>query len=152
MATPYLDLAGFTLRTVMPPGDVQLVEMKAPGYVAARLVIAQSKLDSRLRKRYAIPFATPIPEIVLGWLTALVTPDVYRKRGVDPQDPQIASVEKDRDEAVAEIKEAADSQDGLFDLPLNEAMQTSAITSGGPMGSSQVSPYEWIDIEAEARQ
>ena len=50
------------------------------------------------------------------------------------------------DTAKDEIKEAADSVDGLFDLPLIMAgAATSAITSGGPMGSSSASPYRWTD-------
>lgn len=144
----YLNLAGFTLRTVMPSADVTLVETKAPGFIASQLAIEQSKLDSRLRKRYAAPFIQPFPEIVLGWLTKLVTPEVYRKRGVNPADPQLELVEKQRDEALAEIKEAADSKDGLFDLPVSETSQSSAIISGGPLGYSEASPYTAFDIQA----
>lgn len=90
--------------------------------------------------------ATPVPEIVLGWLTTLVTFKLYRKRGVNPQDPQIeillAEVERTRDE----IKEAADSKDGLFDLPESED-EDSAITTAGPLATSQTSPYVWQDYE-----
>jgi hypothetical protein len=149
VAVLYLNLAAFALRTVMPPGDVQLVEQVAPGFIEARSVMWQSRVDSRLRKRYAIPFASPVPEIVLGWLTTLVTPDVYRKRGCDPTDPHLEQLEKDRDEALAEVKEASDSEEGLFDLPLNEAQQQSAIAVGGPMGTSEASAYDWIDRQAE---
>lgn len=149
MTAPYLDLAGFTLRTVMPSGDVTSVETKAPGFIVAQLAIEQSKLDSRLRKRYAIPFTAPVPEIVLGWLTKLITPEVYRKRGVNPADPQLELCEKDRDAALAEIKEAADSRDGLFDLPLSQSLQTSAVTSGGPLFYSEQSPYTWATLQGQ---
>lgn len=152
MSTPYLNLAAFTDLTVMPNADVSYVETKNPGFIAAQISIQQSRLDSRLRKRYAVPFVAPVPPVVLGWLSKLVTPDVYRKRGVNPSDPQLELVEKDRTTAEAEIKEAADSKDGLFDLPLNETATpvASAIAAGGPLGCSQTSPYDWVDVEAEA--
>lgn len=147
MTTPALDLTGFTLRTVMPSADVALVESKSPGFILAQSIIEESILNSRLRKRYAVPFAAPVPEIVLGWLTKIITPLAYRKRGVNPQDPQLELVEKDRDAALAEIKEAADSRDGLFDLPLSQSLQTSAVTSGGPLFYSEQSPYTSADLQ-----
>lgn len=90
--------------------------------------------------------ATPVPEIVLGWLTTLVTYDLYRKRGVNPQDPQIELLVVEMTNVLAEIKEAADSRDGLFDLPVSED-EDSAVTTGGPLGTSQTSPYVWTDVE-----
>jgi hypothetical protein len=95
---------------------------------------------------YSAP--TPIPQIVLAWLTALVTLRAYRKRGVNPQDPQIDLVVKEADRARDEIKEAADSKDGLFDLPVNEDGD-SAITTAGPLGTSDTSPYSWQDRQAQ---
>lgn len=91
--------------------------------------------------------ATPVPEIVLGWLTTLVTYDLYRKRGVNPQDPQIELLVAEMNTVLDEIKEAADSKDGLFDLPTSED-ENSAVTTGGPLGTSQTSPYVWTDIQA----
>ncbi len=90
--------------------------------------------------------ATPVPETVLGWLVALVTVDLYRKRGVNPQDPTIEMVREDATRALAELKEAADSKDGLFDLPASED-NDSAVTTGGPLGYTEFSPYTWTDIE-----
>jgi hypothetical protein len=91
--------------------------------------------------------ATPVPEIVLGWLTLFVTYDAYRKRGTNPQDPNIASLIEDCKTAADEIKEAADSKDGLFDLPTSEDTD-SAITTGYPLAYSETSPYVWTDVEA----
>lgn len=89
---------------------------------------------------------TPVPEIVLTWLTAMVTYDAYRKRGMNPQDPAGELIVKEYDAAIADLRDAANSKDGLFDLPTNEDAD-SAVTTGGPLGSSQQSPYVWTDIE-----
>jgi hypothetical protein len=91
--------------------------------------------------------STPVPQIVLAWLTTLVTLRAYRKRGVNPQDPQIDLLVKEAEQVRLEIKEAADSKDGLFDLPTNDD-QDSAITTGGPRGHSDASPYAWQDRQA----
>jgi hypothetical protein len=246
MSFPYLDLKGFTARTVMPSGDVAIVEAAHTGFTAQRIAVASSYINARLRKRYgnaqnsynSLPLGqtapgldkagttppdvsltgrptlgslqiilvivaggavgtaqfktsidggmtygavvstaasvklpvdsgyglqvlfspgaysaddiysapTPVPETILGWIVALVTMDLYRKRGVNPQDPTIETVREEAIRALAELKEAADSKDGLFDLPVNENAD-SAITTGGPLGYAEQSPYTWTDIE-----
>jgi hypothetical protein len=233
---PYLDAGGFAVRSVMPTADVQLVTTKEPGFFEAAERRVRSMMESRLRKRYAVPFGasapalvgvgspppaslsgtprvgsiqlalriavagdvgtstfdwssdggltypqtgiataasvalgatglvvsfpagayalgqsyaatTPVPEAALWWLAAILTPEMYRARGVNPQDPQMEQLEKDRDRALAELKEAADSQDGLFDLPLLDAGE-SGITQGGPQAYSETSPYVGFDHQA----
>lgn len=240
---PYLDFAGFTRRTPMPLGDINVVEAKSPGYTVQRIAVAQSYINARLRKRYgagrkgnALPLgqgapaleavgtsppevslsgrpvlgssqfliqitspgglgaaifqwsadngqtwttnvttnttvvlgssgvtanfpvanysadnqyasATAVPEAVLGWMVALVTVDLYLKRGVNPQDPVIEMYRGAADKALAELKEAADSKDGLFDLPTADDGD-SAVTTGGPLGYTETSPYEWTDKQA----
>lgn len=91
--------------------------------------------------------APPVPEIVLGWLTTLVTDDLYRKRGRDPQDPAMVDLRDDVTRTLGEIKEAADSKDGLFDLPVSEDLD-SAVSTGFVLGYSETSPYVAFDIEA----
>lgn len=86
--------------------------------------------------------ATPVPEIVLGWLTTLVTSDTMRKRGVNPQDPGIDMLRESVNQVESELKEAADSKEGLWDLPSTEDSD-SAVTTGGPLGYSDASPYGW---------
>ena len=92
--------------------------------------------------------ATPVPEAVLGWLTDFVTVDVWDRRGRNPQDPLLVTAKERYEQALAELKEAADSKDGLFDLPVSEDLD-SAVTTGGPLGYSETSPYVWTDLEAE---
>ena len=246
---PYLDLAGFQARSLMPATDITTVETVQTGFTVARIAVWSSWINARLRKRYgnspsagnALPLgqqppalvaagtnppsltltgrpvlgsmqvriavqtggavgtatflwssdgstpslgplifssaapvvlgttgvsvscpsgatfsadnvyaaAPPVPETVLGWIVALVTVDLYRKRGVNPQDPQIDLLVKEAERAFAEIKEAADSKEGLFDLPASEDVD-SAVTTGGPMGYSEQSPYVWADRELHA--
>lgn len=93
----------------------------------------------------------PVPETVLQWLTILVTWDCYTKRGRNPQDPLIVDLRDDRVRVLAEIKEAADSKDGLYDLPVSEDRDT-AITTGSPLGYSEQSPYAWIDRQVASLQ
>lgn len=149
----YQTLTEFRLRTVMPSADVDVVEIDTPGFTTKRLEVNSSKINARLRKRYAVPFSAalvPIPEAVLDWLTKLTQWDLYLKRGVDPSDPSIAHVKADKEQADAELLEAANGEIGLFDLPVDETKDASAITKGGPMGYSETSPYVFTTLQAEA--
>lgn len=240
--TPYLDLAGFTSRSVMPAGDISIVETAAPGFTATRITLWTSKINARLRKRYgnALPMGqvppvlvasganppgvtlggrptlgsrtytvqitapgtdgvatfsysldggqtftsggtviaglpgialgtsgvtaifstgtyatsdlyasgTAVPEVVLEWITALVTLDLYRKRGFNPQDPAIMTIREERDRALAELQEAADSETGLLDIAVSDD-GASAVNTGGPLGSAQASPYAWTDDQRD---
>ncbi len=146
MSLPYLTLATFRTRTIAGVGEVDYVEADSPGYTAARIAIRTSWIHQRLRKRYgkSLPFGDPVPEIILGWLTALVTLDVLRKRGLNPQDPTAEMFAADALKAEEEIKEAADSKEGLFDLE-GSAGGASNVTTGGPLGYSEASPYVAFD-------
>ena len=95
--------------------------------------------------------ATPVLEQILSWMTAIAGPDVYRARGVNAADPQIKEVFDAKTEAETQLLEAANGDTGLLDLPVNEDGD-SAITTGGPLGYTETSPYAWTDIqECEGR-
>jgi hypothetical protein len=140
----YLSTNEFKLRTIMPQADVDNLEALEPGYLTATIADWSSWIDGRLRKRYAVPFVAPYPPILLLWLTKLVTRDAYAKRGYNPQSEmdKNAIVEM-ADKVEAEVKEAADSKDGLFDLPLSTSSNASGVSAGGPLGYSERSPYVW---------
>lgn len=138
----YLDSAGLALLSVMPASYISELETTDPGWVDAQLESWSAWLDARLSKRYAAPFSAPYPFAVTNWLQRIVTHRCYLKRGVDPTDAQSAAIEKDANDAMAEVKEAADSESGLFDLPLNNS-RASAITKTAPLGYTEVSPYTW---------
>lgn len=147
-ANSYLDLDEFKARTVMPSEDVEELELRSPGYVLKRLEVWTSRINARLRKRYAVPFGAPIAEIVLGWLADIVTVEAYLRRGWNSADEQAADIKEARETALAEIKEAASSETGLFDLPLRQNTTETGISRGGPLAYSEASPYAWTDIQA----
>jgi hypothetical protein len=149
-STPYIDLAAFRAATLMPGVVVDELETKAPGWILGELTRVSRAIDSRLAKRYEIPFdTTNPPEAVVRWLVAIVTVRAYVKQGVNPDDPQFVLYKEDRDAAVAEITEAADSDTGKFELPRASTSTGTAVTRGGPYGYSETSPYVAFDIQAD---
>ncbi len=144
------DVTAFRLRSDMPGDDVDLLEEREAGYLDATIAGVRADIYARLRKRYDTNFTQGVPEIVWRWLTKIATPDAYRKRGANPSDATIALLEADRTRAYEQIKEAADSVTGLYDLPLLDTADGSAISKGGPLGYSEASPYAWTDSQAEA--
>lgn len=150
MTTSYLDLAGFRAATIAAGEWVDEVEARYPGWIANRLAIESQRIDARLRKRYACPFAAPYPLIVVEWLTAIVTDNMMRKRGIDATDEQAETYSADRTTAEAEMKEAADSVEGLYDLPLRADTSAAGIVAPQVLGYSEASPYVAFDIQAEA--
>lgn len=143
--TPYLDLAGFKGLSLLPEAKIDRVHAENPSFFAATLVERSAHINSRLAKRYAAPFAAPYPEVVLGWLTRLVDRRSLKKAGYDPEDLSAKEIIADEETALAEIKEAADSEKGLFDLPLRADTTASGISKGAPLGYSESSPYVGFD-------
>jgi len=148
----YLTVSEFKSLTIAPAAYVDAIEAAEAGWTLAQLNSLSGWIDGRLRKRYAAPFTAPVPETVRQWLAALVTHVVYLKRGVDPTDREMGNVVAWRDEARAEIKEAADSKDGLFDLPLRADTTTTGIVKGAPLGYAEASPYTWSKLQREAAE
>ncbi len=93
--------------------------------------------------------APPVPETLLRWLTDLVTSDVATRHGVNTNDPLWDKIEKRADLARTQVQEAANSKDGLWDLPLSEDLG-SAVDTGGPTAYSEQSPYAWTYAQERA--
>lgn len=142
----YLTLAEFKTRALLPPEYVDDVESAHAGFTTAQLEsCSKLDIDARLAKRYATPFTAPYPEAIQAWLARIVTHRVFLRRGVDPTDQQAVDVKTDHDDAKKEILEAANSNEGLYDLPLRADTTASGISRGGPRGYSEQSPYVWMD-------
>jgi hypothetical protein len=148
--TGYLSVAQFRVRTVMPQLSVDELEIREPDFLQTRLNDWSAWIDSRLRKRYAAPFVAPYPVVLLHWLTVLVTLDAYGKLGWQPSgESDKVSVVDPAVEAKADIKEAADAKDGLFDLPLRSDTTAEGVSKGAPLFYSETSPYRCADLQAE---
>jgi len=145
----YLDLAEYKEYSVLPAVDIDEVEVIQAGWIDRKLRAASNAVDARLRKRYTVPFVLPYPDQVCDWVARLVDPLVLKKRGVDATDEQFLSIDADAQAAREEIMEAANAETGLFDLPLLDTADASAITKGAPLASSQQSPYVWMDLQEE---
>ena len=148
----YLTVAEFRTRTIMPQQQVDALEVAEPGFLDSALLAGSDWINARLRKRYAAPFATPYPPVVLDWLTRMVTLQAYGKSGWSPgSKSDEASIIDAAKEAREEVKEAADSKEGLFDLPLDTG-DSSAVTKGGPLSYSETSPYRWTTLQGDTGQ
>lgn len=149
----YLDFATFRGLTTIPESYVDDVEKVSPGWVERQLEIGARWLDARLRKRYATPFAAfdalpaeaATPPTVQDWLTRIVTWRVMVRRGIDPNDLQTETIRDEHDTAKAEVLEAANSDEGWFDLPLRTDEDGSALRTSNPKAYSEQSPYVYTD-------
>lgn len=139
--TPYLDLAGYKALSRLPAATIDRVETETTGSIAAILVERSAHINARLTKVYACPFASPYPEIVQGWLARLADAEIVEKAGFQPTDDSALKIEARADVALAEIKEAANAKDGLFDLPLRADTTASGISKNEPLGYGETSPY-----------
>lgn len=95
--------------------------------------------------------APPVPETILRWVTDLVTEDVAVRHGINSNDPLWTKIEGRATLAREQIEKAANTKDGLWDLPVSEDLG-SAVDTGGPRGVAQASPYAWTYRQARAAQ
>jgi hypothetical protein len=145
--TAYLTIDELKLRAVGFPWFDEL-ERDYPGWLDAQLEQESRNIDSRLRKRYAVPFALPAPAKACEWLARLVTHNSHYQRGFRASDDESVELAKtSKTDALAEMKEAADSVVGLYDLPL--ASGASGISKGGPQVYSEQSPYVGFDQQGQ---
>jgi hypothetical protein len=149
--TGYLGVDGFGMRTIMPTEMVARLENKSPGWLQTKLNAKSAWINAKLWKRYAVPFVSPYPEIILDWLAALVTPEAYAKIGFNPSSEQDkSSILEPADQARDEIDEAADAEKGKFELPLRQDTTAPGISRGAPFVYSEQSPYVWADRQSLA--
>lgn len=147
----YLTKTTFGQLTLAPRSYIEEIESQEPQWIDRTLVHWSEWIDDQLRKRYAVPFSEPYPRTVVTWLVALVTPLVYAKVGVDASaDPQFALIMRLYETAFTDIQAAANSKDGLFELPLNAGSVAAGITKTAPLVHTEASPYQWQVVQAEA--
>jgi hypothetical protein len=113
-----------------------LITQAGQAKVEVWLAERSSKIRARLVKRYAVDFTDPgpTPDVILSWLRDLVDHDVQEYVGGAPEGREDEWIAKRAEKADAEIKEAADAENGLFELPIRntDKLGASAINKGGP--------------------
>jgi hypothetical protein len=114
-------------------------------FVEAQCEILEGKLHDQLRNRYAVPFLNP-NATVKGWIAAQVAFLVLLKRGTNPDEAMFAEYRDAAKLARDEIAAAANSDTGLFELPL--------LVSGTPVargfrGISDADPAAWKRRQGE---
>jgi hypothetical protein len=148
----YVTLDHVRRRGVLIPDDVDFQETRYPGIVLERATEVSAFVDAQLIKRYAAPFQTPYPDVVIRWVAILTSYEILVDlRGGNPESPQLVTARERYDRAVAQIAQAADSEKGMFELPLRQTdpLGASAVNAGGPLGYSESSPYHWMDRQRE---
>jgi hypothetical protein len=151
---PYLTLPEFRDLTLTSTEIVDHCETRNPGWIARQLAFHSDRIDSRLRKRYAVPFApaavAPLyPPTITGWLTAVVTPLVMLKAGMAAEDELLVSAKELAAAAEAQLSEAANAATGLFELPLRADTAVGGVSQGAPLAYTETSPYRWRDVQRE---
>lgn len=146
----YLTIAQFKALSVIPASYVDQIETEQAGWTDTQLAAWSAWIDAKLAKRYQVPFGSPAPITVQMWLSRIVTPIAYLKKGIDPTDAQVSAIVADGEAARLEIKEAADSKEGLYELPLLATGPSQGVGKGAPLGYSEQTPYAWTDVQQDA--
>lgn len=131
-----------------------LVKRAGAVWVVTQFRIVSDRIDSLCEKRYATPFQQPYSDTVCGWAAALVLPVFALRMGFAPNDAAIEGSKLSWADlaasAEAQIKEAADAEKGLYQLPLRRDLRGDGVVHGTPLFYSEPGPYDWIDRQAEA--
>lgn len=148
-ATSYLTDDEFKLRTALPSTVVDGIESKTPGWLRAQIVGVSARIEARLGKRYGT-WNEPYPEALKQWVVDIVSANAWLKRGMSQTDDSFQEYKGRHDQAYLEIKEAADSDAGLFDIPESvSGGTTTGIEYGGSHCYSEQSPYAGFDRQAK---
>jgi hypothetical protein len=145
----YVDTAYVKLVGSMPASDIDALELLTPGIVDALSEAVSRMFDARLAKRYAAPFAEPYPEALRWNVAHVVVASLWQKRGYNPGSAQDAIIQQNKADALSWLKEAADSKEGLIELPLREDTTAEGVAKGGPLSYHETSPYVWTDRQRE---
>lgn len=146
----YVDVDFVKLVGSMPAADIDALEALYPGTFAGIAESVSRLFDARLFKRYAAPFALPYPEALRWNVAHVVVAALWQKRGYNPGSAQDQIVQDNKAEALAWLKEAADSKDGLVELPLRANTTAEGVSKAAPLAYSEASPYTWTDRQREA--
>lgn len=147
----YLTVTEFREKSIMPGEDVDFLETYYPTFLTNLLEDWSAEIDARLAKRYDVPFdASSPPRVIQRWLTSLVTREAYLKRGAQATSEMDGLIISQAEKAEASILEAANSETGLYALPLKQSSpNTSGVTKGRPLVRSAKTPYDWPNNQGD---
>lgn len=146
----YIDIGYVRENGILDPVDIDAFEALYPGRIDKLCATWSRMADSVLAKRYATPFALPVPEALKLAVCRLVTVQIAKQRGPVPG-ADWSLFEKEEAAANTYLRETADAEKGLVELPLRELVaDAEGVSKGGPYGYSESDPYEWMDRQAEA--
>lgn len=132
----YLTLAAYKSITTINGSIVDVCAAKGKD-VQRWLDLESGHIRARLVKRYAVDFDDPgpVPDQIIKWLILLVDIPVWKCAGGNPEGREDGWAKADQEQVEAELKEAADSEEGLFELPLRntDALGKTAINKGAPI-------------------
>jgi hypothetical protein len=150
----YLTLAAYRSITTLDGSIVDLCAAKGKD-VQRWLDLESAHIRSRLVKRYAIDWTEvtnqPVPDKIIQWLILLVDIPVCKCTGATPEGRVDDWAREDQARVNDELKEAADAENGLFELPLRET-GASAIHIGVPHVVERLTPAGYWDTVAARRR
>ena len=148
----YIDIAYLGLVGTIPHDEITQYSANNPGVVDAICESVSRMFDARLHKRYATPFQEPYPEVLRFHVAQVVSFQLAIKIGFEPGSAKDEQIKAMRDEALAWLKEAADSQAGTVELPPIETPVTgdgTAVSRSRPHAYSESTPYQWARLQAQ---
>jgi hypothetical protein len=150
----YLTLAQYRAITTVDGSVVDLCGTKGKS-VQRWLDLSSAHIRSRLVKRYAIDWSEvenqPVPDKIIQWLVLLVDIPVCKCTGATPEGRVDDWIREDETRVNDELKEAADAENGLFELPLRET-GASAVHIGVPYVVAYQMPWDYQDRLARERR
>lgn len=150
----YLTLVQYRAITTLDGSIVDLCVAKGKD-VQRWLDLSSAHIRSRLVKRYLIDWTEvanqPVPDKIIEWLILLVDIPVCKCTGAVPEGRVDDWVREDEKRVNDELKEAADADNGLFELPLRET-GPSAVYIGVPHVVASQMPWDYYDRLARERR
>jgi hypothetical protein len=144
----YLTIAAYKTITTIDASVVDLCAAKGKD-VGRWLELKSGHIRARLVKRYAVDFNDPgpPPDKIIEWLVLLVDILVWACAGGLPEGREDGWAKEAEKTTLDEIKEAADSETGLFELPLRDTdpLGTSAINKGPPFVVAYNTGFDYFD-------
>ena len=148
----YLTAERFKILTLLPGNVIEDIE-SVPGQEAwldEQLKAVSAHINSRLAKRYNVPFEDPAPPIVEQWAVNIVSANAWLKRGISATDETFIEYKERAATSQSEILEAANGEAGLFELPHAgpDGKPTTAVKRGHTLAYSEASPYVGLSVQA----